>query len=112
MYNNWLTQAIFSVDNHDKYNLLKLAAEKIDLKNRYQYHFQDKSKIQFLDKLLEQVKREQEKLTITFGILVKNQEHRITDVINRALPYCNQLIIVDTGSTDKTVETIQQIDDF
>jgi glycosyltransferase involved in cell wall biosynthesis len=42
-------------------------------------------------------------------MLVKDQQQRITDVIDKLLPFCHQLIIVDTGSTDQTVEKIQQL---
>jgi len=45
-----------------------------------------------------------EKLPISLCIFVKNEEDNLRDCIESVLPVVSEVIIVDTGSTDKTVE--------
>ncbi|HOV92406.1 MAG TPA: glycosyltransferase family 2 protein [Candidatus Kapabacteria bacterium] len=41
-------------------------------------------------------------LSISAAIIAKNAEDTISDTIQSILPYCNQIIMVDTGSDDST----------
>lgn len=52
---------------------------------------------------------ENKKPTVTAHVLVKNEENYIWYAINSVLPYVDKMIIFDTGSTDKTVEIINEI---
>ena len=42
--------------------------------------------------------------TLSIIILTKNEEKNITDVINNIKTLADEIIVVDSGSTDKTVE--------
>ena len=42
--------------------------------------------------------------TLSIVILTKNEEKNITDVINNVKTLADEIIVVDSGSTDKTVE--------
>lgn len=42
------------------------------------------------------------------AIMVKNEEERIIRTLNTALPIIDYLVVLDTGSTDKTVEIIKK----
>ena len=44
---------------------------------------------------------------LTGLIMVKNQEKNIVNAIKSIQKYCDLLVIVDTGSTDKTIENIK-----
>lgn len=46
---------------------------------------------------------------ISCGIMVKNQEKRIVSTINGLLDCFDQIIIVDTGSNDKTITQIKSL---
>lgn len=46
---------------------------------------------------------------LTGLIMVKNQEKNIINAIKSIQKYCDLLVIVDTGSTDKTVENIESL---
>lgn len=43
--------------------------------------------------------------------IIKDEEAVITNFLNNALMYCDEIVIVDTGSTDSTVEIINQFKD-
>jgi glycosyltransferase involved in cell wall biosynthesis len=47
---------------------------------------------------------------ISFGILVKNQEQYIEKCIASIIGVSAEIIIIDTGSTDKTIEKINKFD--
>ena len=42
-------------------------------------------------------------------IIIKNEENTIENVCNNLLKFCRNVYIVDTGSTDKSIEIIQRI---
>ena len=42
--------------------------------------------------------------TLSLCMIAKNEEHQITRCINSAKPFVDQIIVVDTGSTDNTVQ--------
>ena len=48
-------------------------------------------------------------MTISANIICKNEIENIVKCINSVLPYCNEIIVVDTGSTDGTIEAIKSI---
>ena len=43
-------------------------------------------------------------MTLAIVILTKNEENNIVDVIENARQCTNEILIIDAGSTDKTVE--------
>lgn len=45
---------------------------------------------------------------ITLGMIVKNEEKFISDCLDLALPYIDEIVICDTGSTDRTVEIARE----
>ena len=46
---------------------------------------------------------------ITLNMIVKNEEHCIERCLKSVLPYIDEAIIVDTGSTDRTMECISDM---
>jgi len=44
---------------------------------------------------------------ITFGAILYNEEKFIRGLLNNIKPYCNELIIIDQESTDKTIEYVK-----
>ena len=46
---------------------------------------------------------------ITGHMIVKNEDRWVWFAIQSALPYVDQLLIIDTGSTDKTIDCIKSI---
>jgi len=68
------------------------------------------------------IRRKKDKLTLSVCMIVKNEENNITDCLESVKNVADEIIIVDTGSTDKTKEVVakytdkifdfQWIDDF
>jgi glycosyltransferase involved in cell wall biosynthesis len=48
-------------------------------------------------------------MTVCLVMIVKNEEHVITRSLQSALPYVDTWCIVDTGSTDKTMDIIRSV---
>lgn len=48
-------------------------------------------------------------MTLCLVMIVKNEEHVITRSLQSALPYVDTWCIVDTGSTDKTMDIIRSV---
>lgn len=48
------------------------------------------------------------KPTLAFATVCKNEEHIIEKCLDSVAPYINYLIVVDTGSTDKTLEIVKR----
>lgn len=46
--------------------------------------------------------------TLAFATMCKNEEHCILNTLNSVAPYIDYLLVCDTGSTDRTVEIVQQ----
>jgi len=46
------------------------------------------------------------RLSITGLIMVKNQEENIVRTIDSIVPFCDSVIVVDTGSTDSTISKV------
>jgi len=46
--------------------------------------------------------------TIAVCMIVKNEESKIADAINSVIPFADEIIINDTGSTDGTIEIIKE----
>jgi glycosyltransferase involved in cell wall biosynthesis len=65
---------------------------------------------EYLEKILDSFFENRAKTTISIGIMVKNQEEKISDTIKGALVFCDHLIVVDTGSTDGTVDRIRAVE--
>ena len=40
---------------------------------------------------------------LSLAMIVKNEEHFLADALRSAAPFCDELVVVDTGSTDATV---------
>jgi len=47
------------------------------------------------------------KRTIGLAIIAKNESHRIAKCLNSAKPYVDDMVVVDTGSTDNTLEVAE-----
>ena len=48
--------------------------------------------------------------TISVCIIAKNEEKHISDCIKSVLPVADEIILLDTGSTDKTIEIAESFD--
>lgn len=48
--------------------------------------------------------------TISACMIVKDEEECISNVLNCLVQFCDEIIILDTGSTDKTMEIVQTFD--
>tara|TARA_B100001093_G_scaffold486484_1_gene521851 strand:+ start:2168 stop:3562 length:1395 start_codon:yes stop_codon:yes gene_type:complete len=46
---------------------------------------------------------------LSLAMMVKNEEDFLEDALKSAQPVCDELIVVDTGSTDRTVEIAQDL---
>jgi len=44
----------------------------------------------------------------SLAMIIKNEEARIADALTSVSSFCDELIVVDTGSTDRTIEIAQQ----
>jgi glycosyltransferase involved in cell wall biosynthesis len=111
LYTNWLTDLLETVKEEESLRSFDLqpiaeAARMIDIRNRFEPTFLDYSKLDFVKKLIQDYEENSSSVTITIGILVKNQEDKIESTMASALNFCNHLIVVDTGSTDNTVSKI------
>jgi glycosyltransferase involved in cell wall biosynthesis len=51
------------------------------------------------------------KLPISLCIFVKNEERNIRECLESALPLVSEIVIVDTGSTDKTIDIARKYTD-
>ena len=48
-------------------------------------------------------------MTVSLAMIVRNEERLIERALRSAMPACDELIVVDTGSTDRTPEIAQQL---
>ena len=48
-------------------------------------------------------------IKLSLAMIVKNEEATIERVLKSAIPFCDQMVVVDTGSTDKTVEIAKSL---
>ena len=46
--------------------------------------------------------------TISLCMMVKNEEHNLPRVLSSAAPYVDEIIVVDTGSTDRTMDIARE----
>lgn len=46
---------------------------------------------------------------LSLAMMVKNEEAYLEDALRSALPFCDELVVVDTGSTDRTVEIARDL---
>lgn len=51
---------------------------------------------------------EQKRPTLAFATMCKNEEHCIRQTLDAAAPYMDYLVVCDTGSTDRTIEIVEQ----
>jgi glycosyltransferase involved in cell wall biosynthesis len=49
--------------------------------------------------------------TLAFATMCKNEEHIIGTVLDAVAPYIDYLVVADTGSTDRTLEIVQEFMD-
>ena len=49
--------------------------------------------------------------TLAFATMCKNEEHIIGTVLEAVAPYIDYLVVADTGSTDRTLEIVQEFMD-
>ncbi len=49
------------------------------------------------------------KVNISAAIITKNEEHRIARCINSIIDYVDEVIVLDTGSSDRTIEIIESM---
>ncbi|MGO3371796.1 glycosyltransferase [Pseudolactococcus laudensis] len=110
MYKNWLTEDIESMASSINYSEILEIAKKIDLKNAFKENYETLSKREYFEKLNLRYQDFIANSTIGIAMLVKNQENRIYPAISNLLDLCDEFVVVDTGSTDKTVEQINKIE--
>lgn len=67
---------------------------------------QNTSEIESLDEVLES----SYKTLVSLCMIVKNEERQLAACLNSARGFVDEIIIVDTGSTDKTVEIAKEFD--
>ncbi|MCB5952844.1 glycosyltransferase [Enterococcus sp. BWT-B8] len=65
---------------------------------------------QFLENILENYDNIQSNIKISGLIMVRNQEVKIKAAINSLKELVDELVVVDTGSTDNTISSIREID--
>jgi len=46
----------------------------------------------------------EERQGISLCMIVRDEEHCIEQVLSTSRPYVDQIVVVDTGSTDKTIQ--------
>lgn len=80
---------------------INLESLSIDKKN-VEIFFYNKSNFSKISNVYKKIK-------INGAILVKNQENMIINSINSIKQICNDIYIFDTGSTDKTIDNIQNL---
>lgn len=110
MYKNWLTEDIESMASSINYSEILEIAKKIDLKNAFKENYETLSKREYFEKLNLRYQDFIANSTIGIAMLVKNQENRIYPAISNLLDLCDEFVVVDTVSTDKTVEQINKIE--
>jgi glycosyltransferase involved in cell wall biosynthesis len=49
--------------------------------------------------------------TLAFATMCKNEEHIIGTVLDAVAPYIDYLVVADNGSTDRTLEIVQEFMD-
>ncbi|MEE2786289.1 MAG: glycosyltransferase [Myxococcota bacterium] len=63
-----------------------------------------------IKKRLKRTKRPlRSKPLLSLAMMVKNEEEFLEDALKSAQPFCDELIVVDTGSTDRTVEIARDL---
>ncbi|MCL9638857.1 glycosyltransferase [Lactococcus lactis] len=112
LYTNWLTKLLQEIQKEDDHQAEKIksllaSAELLDLGNRFEPTFFNFSKLDYVKKLQQECEVNYPSIKVTIGILVKNQEDNIESTMASALNFCDNLIIVDTGSTDNTITKIK-----
>lgn len=116
-YDNWLVDMLMYylkyIDNDSlarkRTSELKEIASYINLKQLKKPDSFFVSEKKYIENLLEKYSRSYKDTTLSIAIMTKNQEDKILETLTNTLPYCDELIIVDTGSTDRTVEKIKSV---
>ena len=60
------------------------------------------------DVLLAEARENAARADVSLCMIVKNEERVIRDCLSSVAPFFNQIIVVDTGSTDKTMDIIRE----
>jgi len=55
----------------------------------------------------ERAKKRKDRPTLAFATMCKNEEHIIGTVLEAVAPYIDYLVVADTGSTDDTIQIVQ-----
>ncbi|HLK14140.1 MAG TPA: glycosyltransferase, partial [Fimbriimonadaceae bacterium] len=63
------------------------------------------------EKLLAEIARLREEADISLCMIVRNEERVLANCLESIKPFVNQVVVVDTGSTDRTVEIAQEYAD-
>jgi glycosyltransferase involved in cell wall biosynthesis len=114
-YSNWLTKLIENAEVKQKFNKEVLypifqASQSLKLDDKaLKPSFFDISYKQYLMDLVKNFNDNRNDTKVTIGIMTKNQEDKIQNTIERSLDFCDCLIVVDTGSTDSTVDKINEL---
>lgn len=106
----FLNKAILELESEEDIILIKNIIDvfsKFDTNNfQTQISFWKKSQHDYLIWFIKKIKNQLKNTKISTLILVKDQENIISDVINSVVNISDELILIDTGSTDKTIDNI------
>ena len=60
------------------------------------------------EKRMKEIEQKRKKANVSLCMIVKDEERVLSDCLGSAAPFFNQTIVVDTGSSDKTVEIAKE----
>lgn len=115
VYDNWLTRMVKSIETLNLFDSQKISeviriASFLDLRNDILLpSFFEQTKKEFLGQIVTLITDDNLKNeSVTIGIMVKNQENKIVDCLESCVNFGAQVLVMDTGSTDSTVDKVKE----